>query len=106
MKLTTAELISIHQRNPQSVYRVDAQFNFDTKELLALTAEIYLGNVYFSSVEVELPNSKAEKKALGRTFFSAYKNFSHEEMPENGILTYRNYPEKKKRSVRATMFLN
>lgn len=106
MTLNTSELLSIHEKHPNDIFSLKAKFDFDTKEMLILTAELNLGGLYFSPVNVELPTNKAEKKALANKFFYEYRNCSREEMPENGILVYKNYPNPRYTVTRPTMYIS
>ena len=105
MKLRTCELLSIHEKHPKDIFSVEIKFDFNTKTMLSITAELVLGDIYFSSVSVELPTNKTEKKCLANYFFNSYRNYSRTEMPEDGVLRYTNYPDRKIHHTRATMYL-
>ena len=105
MTLRTAELQKKKKKHPNNIFSVEIKFDFDTKKMISITAELILGNIYFSPVPVELPANKAEKKALANYFFNSYRYCSRNEMPEDGILRYKNYPDPKIKLSRSNMYV-
>ena len=88
MRLRASELLEIFEKQPEDILSVSAQYDYENRKLVSVSATLIWGSLTFANVEVEFPTTKADLNKLRERF---YRNCSLEQSPSDGALKLLNF---------------